>query len=521
MRSMVARLNLARVAPDLSDDAAHGRGAVPSTTAIADLGYACAAVKPRRARRATDDARPWARDRLPGQPYPAVSPTGSSFARFRRCAAAACEVDDILDPPPASEELLAEADRQEGRQHLLPCGLRGGSRSASPSSHLPGAADPPRAYLSTLAAALRARPVESAGRLRGLLYFARRSSSGASLAGRGARHIHGLIRRPGQRRRACWRPASEARTGASALPSTGQWSSRYLAQPAWPRRSVPPGLHRGDQRFRPKPAHDAGGRGALAGHPRRPLRDRPGRVRRGPGTATGDERAAADLRVGRLVQRKGSHIAPRGRRGMLERERRSGSPSSGTARARGPGAQAAEDRGLRTGALRRRGRPRRDPSTMRVAPTSSVSRRSPGRDPGGADGGDGHCGPGHRPPRSWASPSSSQNGTSGLLFTPGAPDALVEAIARWPLGATWPAWSLDGRELASSRDQARGRLATTLVLARCSTPALGPIRPCSPVIDAGGVGRLKVTVGRGILTAPPTTVRVPCHLNQVGYANGR
>ena len=125
----------------------------------------------------------------------------------------------------------------------------------------------------------------------------------------------------------------------------------------------------------------------------------------------------------------------------------------------------------------------------------------------GADGGDGSLGPGREHP-DHGHPKLVEDGHSGLLVAPGRVDVLVDALAhlvadpglREKLGAR-------GREkvLAEFDVNASARQLTALLAENARRLSAG----------SGGVS---VARSSG---SPPTTVRVLCYVNQVGYLSSR
>ena len=136
-----------------------------------------------RGRRAIVYLVPW---------YPAVSPTFvlREVQALRRLGRQVSTMS-IHRPPP--EDVLAEADRHadDTTYFLSPPRLRDHL-----SAHRQALRTRPSAYLSTLAAALRAGPVEPAVKARGLLYFCEAVVAWWHARRSAAHHIHGVFAGP-------------------------------------------------------------------------------------------------------------------------------------------------------------------------------------------------------------------------------------------------------------------------------------------------------------------------------------
>ena len=208
--------------------------------------------------------------------YPAVSPTFvlREVQALRRLGRQVSTVS-IHRPPP--EDVLAEADREayDTTYFLSPPRLRD-----HVSAHWQALRTRPRAYVSTLAAALRAGPVRTRG-----------EGSGAPVLLRGGRGVVARpavrsasyprrVRGPGRRRRHAGGPAR--RRGLELEPRR----ARHRHAPDSTRQSGRQDPLRpicdGVQRLRAQSAHGAGGPGALVQDPGRPLRGGPDGIRRHP-----------------------------------------------------------------------------------------------------------------------------------------------------------------------------------------------------------------------------------------------
>jgi glycosyltransferase involved in cell wall biosynthesis len=124
--------------------------------------------------------------------YPAVSPTFvlREIQALRRLGR---QVSTISIHRPRPEDVLAEADREAyaTTYFLSPPRLRDHM-----AAHLQALRARPRAYVATLAAALRAGPVEPSVKARGLLYFCEAVVAWWHARRSGASHIHGVFAGP-------------------------------------------------------------------------------------------------------------------------------------------------------------------------------------------------------------------------------------------------------------------------------------------------------------------------------------
>ncbi len=124
--------------------------------------------------------------------YPAVSPTFvlREVQALRRLGRPVSTMS-IHRPPP--DDVLAKADREayDTTYFLSPPRMRDHL-----SAHWQALRTRPRAYVSTLAAALRAGPLEPAVKARGLLYFCEAVVAWWHARRSAARHIHGVFAGP-------------------------------------------------------------------------------------------------------------------------------------------------------------------------------------------------------------------------------------------------------------------------------------------------------------------------------------
>ena len=201
---------------------------------------------------------------------------------------------DVLDPPHARLR-AARRIRPGGRATDL-CRVAPAAASACSVAHLSAVLRAPARYLDTLLFALRRANPGLRGRLWGLFYFAESMAiwDAAPAAWRPA-HPR-LVRRLGQRRRTARRRGSEASPGAGASPSTDRSSSRISDSTASRRRSTAARFTVAISDFGRSQLMTLAAEDALEGHPCRPLRDRPGRVRLGSRARRKRRRAGDPLR---------------------------------------------------------------------------------------------------------------------------------------------------------------------------------------------------------------------------------